>query len=108
MVDQQDDRPFNQHLTETPRSRFDILTLPESQQQVLRIITRQRGVSLSEIAQQLNQEEAAIHTVLNALVEQGFVQQIATEGEPHYQTNLTAKRGRLSLEGIWQRLEGEE
>lgn len=112
MVDQQDDRPFNQPSSEPTRSRLDILALPELQQQVLRIVTRERAVGFAEIVRQLNQEATAIQTALTALVEQGFIQQTATEtetaGEPQYQTRLAPRRGRLGMEQIWQRLEGEE
>jgi DNA-binding MarR family transcriptional regulator len=87
------------------RSRFDTLTLPEPLQNVLRIITREREVSLAELVNQTGQDEAALRSILHSLIEQGFVQTVASANEQRYRTNLTPKRGRRLPNEIWQRLE---
>ena len=87
------------------RSRFDSLSLPQEQQQVLRVITRQRQASLAEVSTLLNQDQAITDALIKGLIEQGFIQKIEVDGESRYRTNLAAKRGRKLPEQIWNSLE---
>jgi ribosomal protein S25 len=108
MTDQDADRsstePHDSDLT-SGRSRLDTLTLPEPLQNVLRIITREREVSLAELVSHTGQDEAVLRSILHSLIEQGFVQTVASTDQQRYRTNLTPKRGRRLPNEIWQRLE---
>lgn len=81
------------------------LDLPASLQQVLRWITRQQQTTLRELAQHLEQEEAAIHPLLTTLVEQGLVQVVEIDGASHYRPKLASRKGRRVSSQIWEKLE---
>ncbi len=81
------------------------LDLPESLQQILRCVTRQQQASLTELAHQLEQDEAAIHPLLTTLVAQGFVQVVEVDGEAHYRPKFAPRKGRRVPSQIWEKLE---
>jgi amino acid permease len=90
-------------------SMADVLALPDSQQQILTWMTRegitgQETVSLAQVATYTGQSEAVARTMLDTLVEQGFIQELEGEGETRYQPRLAARRGRQLTEDIWQAL----
>ncbi|UCC64125.1 MAG: hypothetical protein JSV36_03440, partial [Anaerolineae bacterium] len=90
-------------------SMADVLARPDSQRQILTWMTRegitgQETVSLADVMTHTGQPEAAARTMLNTLVEQGFIQELKGEGETRYQPRLAARRGRQLTEDIWQAL----
>jgi len=90
-------------------SMADVLALPDSQQQILTWMTRegitgQETVSLADVVAHTGQSETVARTMLNTLVEQGFIQELEGEGETRYQPRLAARRGRQLTEDIWQAL----
>jgi len=90
-------------------SMADVFVLPDSQRQILTWmmregITGQETVSLAQVATHTGQSEAVVRTMLNALVEQGFIQELEGEGETRYRPRLAARRGRQLTEDIWQAL----
>ena len=93
----------------TSPSMADVFALPDRQRQIVTWMARQgmvgqETVGLAEVATQIGQPEAAARSMLNALVEQGFIQELKVEGEIRYQPRLAARRGRQLPEGIWQAL----
>jgi predicted transcriptional regulator len=90
-------------------SMADVFVLSDSQRQILTWMTRegstgQETVSLAQVATHTGQSEAVVRTMLNTLVEQGFVQELEGGGETRYQPRLAARRGRQLTEDIWQAL----
>jgi len=90
-------------------SMADVFALPDSQQQIVTWMTRegmtgQETVSLADVATHTGQSEAMARTMLNALVKQGFIQELEVEGEARYRPRLVARRGRQLPEDIWQAL----
>lgn len=88
-----------------PPTSIDLLTLPELWQSVLRSMMRQPDMSVSELAQQLQQSEASLQALLDTLQARGFVQATVINSEPRYRTHLTTRPGRKVPDHIWHRLE---
>ncbi|MBW4522697.1 MAG: helix-turn-helix domain-containing protein [Scytolyngbya sp. HA4215-MV1] len=87
------------------RSRLDDLDLSEPLQRVLRIITREREVTLTELSRYFGQDIATIQPLLKTLIEQGLVQMVMISGDQRYQIRHTARRGRKVPDQIWRSLE---
>jgi amino acid permease len=88
-------------------SMAHVFALPDSQRQILTWMTRegmtgQETVSLAEVATHTGQSEAVARTMLKALVEQGFIQELEVEGEARYRPRLVSRRGRQLPEDIQQ------
>ncbi|HAX89116.1 MAG TPA: hypothetical protein DCY91_23335 [Cyanobacteria bacterium UBA11370] len=81
-------------------SMGDILALPDRQQQIINWIIRQKECTLSQIADYLSQEESATRSELEALVQQGFVQESQAGESSKYSVKLAAKRGSRIPEGL--------
>lgn len=62
--------------------------------------SKHEGVSLTEAAEYVGQSEAAVQTILDRLVEQGFVRELEDQGRTHYQPRLVSRRRRLLPEEI--------
>lgn len=90
------------------QSNVDLLDLPESHQKVLRVILRARSATLSAIAAALQENEATVAPIVQALVKQGFVEEEWIANEPHYRSHLTTRRPRKLSSEIWQKLEDPE
>lgn len=89
-----------------PTSHSNALDLPQPLQQILRCVTRQRQVSLAELAQHFEQEEATLYRLLMVLVEQGFVQVVELDGASYYCPKLATRKGRTVPSQVWEKLEG--
>ena len=83
----------------------DVLTLPDPSRQLINWMMRQGEVSLAEVAAHSGQDEEVARAMLEELAEQGFVREIAVEGEIHYRPQFAPKRGHQLPEHIWQALE---
>lgn len=64
-------------------------------------------MSLAEVVAHIGQDERVAHTMLEALMEQGFVRGIEVRDEIHYRSQLALRRGRRLPDEIWRAL-GEE
>jgi predicted transcriptional regulator len=90
--------------SENNRSLIDVLTLPNSEQELIAWMRRQKNVSLAEIVAHMNQDEEAISTMLNSLSNQGFVEILNVDGELRYRTVAPKKRTRPTPQ-LWQDLD---
>lgn len=91
-------------------SMADVFALPHSQRQIVTWMTRegmtgQETVSLADVAAHTGQDEAIVRTMLNTLVEQGFIGELEVDGETRYRPRLVSRRGRQLTEDIWQALD---
>ncbi len=91
--------------TNSRLSMADVLTLPEVEQKIVTWMVRKKEVSLAEVAAYMEQEEERISTTLNALKEQGFVQELEVEGERHYRPCLAPKQKSRASKNLWQSLD---
>ena len=93
----------------------DVLALPDPLRQLINWMMRRGEVSLAEVVAHIGQmehesgekDEEVARTMLEELVEQGFVREIEVEGELRYRPQFAPRRGRQLPEEIWQAL-GEE
>ena len=85
----------------------DVLTLPDPSRQLINWMMRQGEVSLAEAMVQIGQDEEVVRSMLEELVEQGFVRQMGVGSEPRYRVRLAPKRGRQLSDHIWQALDVE-
>lgn len=85
-------------------SMTDILALPDEQRRIANWLTRHKGSTLSDIAQHLEEDEATTKSTLDTLVEQGIVQEVAVDGEPHYSIKLGTKRAGHLSDKLYQTL----
>lgn len=79
----------------------DVLSLPADQRQVVNWIMRQGEASLHEVLAQTGQGEDAVRLTMAALVDRGFLRELAFPGDPHYRPRLGARRQQLPLI-VWQ------
>ena len=105
-------KPFNPSATgdednESPSglSMVDVLTLPDVEQRLVKWMMRQKDVSLAEIAAYMEQDEESLVATLNALKEQGFVQELNVDGEIRYRPCLAAKQRSRDSKNLWQSLD---
>ena len=83
---------------------LDVMSLPDEQRSVVNWLIRKTEATLAEIVEQTEQSEPVVQTMLNDLVQQGFVQVIEVEGKQHYRPLLGSKpKSRLS-KNIWDAL----
>ncbi|HBB33378.1 MAG TPA: hypothetical protein DDZ80_17925 [Cyanobacteria bacterium UBA8803] len=82
----------------------DILALPDRQREIALYIRRQQGCTLSEIAHDLGEEEQAIRSEIDILVQEGKIQASKAAGSSRYYLNLAAKRGIQLSETLQQAL----
>ena len=75
-------------------SMTDLLTLPEEQSDLLNWMMRAGRVDLAQMATYLGQAPEETQTYLAPLIEQGFVQVLNPEANPHYEVRMAATRSR--------------
>ena len=85
-----------------------IFELSESQAGLIGWMVRQGTVSVAEAAGYTEQGESETRSLLQDLVERGFVSERAShEGESRYEARLATRRGRRGAEQLWQALREE-
>ncbi len=89
----------------------DALALPDPSRKLVNWMTRQGEVSFAEVAAHIGQDEETARTMLEALIEQDFVQEVAGRGDParssetRYRIRFAPRRGRQLPDEIWQALD---
>ena len=86
-------------------SMAGIVALPDPLRQLVNWITRQNEVRFAQVVAHTGQDEAVVRTMLDTLVEQGFVRETDVAGESCYRIRLAPKRGRELPRDIWQLLD---
>jgi hypothetical protein len=82
----------------------DALALSPELGDLFRWMTRQKELSLAEVMAFTGESEATSRAMLNSLIRQGFVQEVAIGREPYFRAHFADKRGRQLTENIWQSL----
>ena len=85
----------------------DALTLPDPLRELVNWMMRRGEVTLAEVTAYTGRDERTARTMLDALVEQDFVQVTEGKGEPRYRIRLAPKRGRQMSQEIWQALDAK-
>lgn len=85
-------------------SPLDLLDLPGPQRSLMKKLLKQRFISLSDAAAELEQTEAEAAQTLDALVERTFLIEFEKKGERHYKILLARKAGRELPFNIWDGL----
>jgi amino acid permease len=88
-------------------SAAGVLLLADPEADLVVWMMRQGEVSLQDAAAYTGEEEHAIRSKLETLMEQGLVQEVSDEGGPMYATRMGARRGREVPAGIWRALAGD-
>jgi len=98
---------------------FELLKMPHEQRQLMRWLMRHPPVSFAAIAayaaQTWNQSEAETQALLDILVQQHYVTQVADDSptaspsypEALYRVNLATKPGQPGIAQLWSKLEAE-
>jgi hypothetical protein len=84
---------------------LDILALPELERQVVQWLLRQGETGVSSVAAHTGQDEPGTRLLLEALAEQGFVEQSDGDGEARWRARLAPKKPRPGSGGIWKVLD---
>ncbi|MBM3135844.1 MAG: hypothetical protein FJZ89_11310, partial [Chloroflexi bacterium] len=92
----------------TGRHVADVLELPDTQRQLVQWLLRRGEASLAEVAAHSGQDERAARSTLAALSAQGFVREVAGEGQVRYRPQLAPRRGRQLPADIWRALGEDE
>lgn len=75
-------------------SLVEINQLPDSQRQLVNWMRRKGNCSWQDILTQMGEEEAAVRTLLDVLLEKGLVREISEESGLYYRVNLGNRRER--------------
>jgi hypothetical protein len=82
----------------------DVLLLPADQRQIVNWIMRQGEASLPDIVAQTGQDELTVRRHLAALVDRGFLRELAYPAGPQYRPRLAARRRQQLPLDVWQAL----
>jgi hypothetical protein len=85
----------------------DLLELPEPQRQLVQWMMRRGPATLAEVAAHTGQGEQTARATLDALVQQGVLQELRGDGARRYRAHLARRAGRHLPAHIWQAL-GQE
>lgn len=85
------------------RTMADLLFLPDLERSLINWLLRQQSATLADAALYLEQSEADAATLLQDLIDQGFVQLDADSRQ--YQPKLQVRKGRKVPTNIWDALE---
>ncbi len=85
----------------------DVLTLPDDLRSLFNWMLRQGEVDLMGVVDHLQSEESSTLSMLDQLVDKGFVKQSQVRGRTTYQVRIAAKRGRGIPLNVWQALDGK-
>jgi hypothetical protein len=88
----------------TGRHVADVLELPDTPRQLVQWLLRRGEASLAEVAAHSGQDERAARSTLAALSEQGFVREVAVEGQVRYRPQLAPHQRRQLPANTWQAL----
>jgi hypothetical protein len=83
---------------------MDLLEMPKPQRDLMKKLLKQRVISLSDAAVELDQSEAEAAKTLGALVEKTFLIEFEKKGEKHYKLLLARKEGKELPFNIWDDL----
>jgi hypothetical protein len=79
-----------------------LLSLPPQQRRLTNWMIREKECTLAEAAEYLREEEQTAKSQLDALVQQGFLQEVKAAGSSRYYIKLAAKEGSQIAERLYQ------
>lgn len=82
----------------------DLLGLPAPQRRLVQWLMRDGEAGWPEVIAHVGQDERAAQTLIDALVERGFVRAITVKGEQRYAARIGARRKRDLPLNIWTAL----
>jgi hypothetical protein len=85
-------------------SPYDLLQLPKPQRDLMKKLLKQRIISLSEAAADLEQTETEAAETLDELVKKTFLVEFEKKGEKHYKLLMARKAGKELPFNIWDEL----
>ena len=91
-------------MLQRPASPVDLLTLPAESLALVRIIMRRPKLNLDQIAAKAKQSPEKVQSILNDLLDRGYIRQIETDEFPVFQANFERKREKPSSVDIWSAL----
>jgi len=83
---------------------IDVLALPKDLRTLIQFIMRRGEVSAVELVGELERTEKEIDTLLQSLVQKGFLVRIPDTDPPRYKAALGRRRTRQIPTGIWASL----
>ena len=87
------------------RSMADVLALPDDLRQLFTWVRRQGEVGLGDVVAHTGRAEDVASTMLTALVEQHFMQQIDSVDGRRYRPRLSSRPSRPAFGDVLRRLE---
>lgn len=85
-------------------SPYDLLDLPPRERRLLKRLLKERVISLSDAAVELEESEVQAAQMLAPLVDKTYLIAFEKKGEPYYKLLLARKRGRDLPFNIWDNL----
>ncbi len=82
----------------------DLINLPKSQQKIAQWMLNQPECTLTEVAANTGMDERDARIAVYQLMEQGFVQEIAVEGETRYLLRLASREGSQQISQTIQQI----
>ena len=86
-------------------SPIDLLDLPPALAAIAKKIVRRNGMSLTEIAEEMDQTPADVQTVLDDLVAKGLIRRVEVSGEFWYKAHFARKADKKLSTGVWSALD---
>ena len=86
-------------------SPIDLLDLPPGLAAIAKKIVRRNGMSLADIAQEMNQTPEESQAVLDELVAKGLVRRVEVSGEVWYKAFFARKADKKLSTGVWTALD---
>lgn len=83
-------------------SMGELLALPPQQRRIANWMIRKKECTLAEAAEYLREAEQSAKSQLDALVQQGFLQEVKAAGSSRYYIKLAAKEGSQIAERLYQ------
>lgn len=86
-------------------SPIDLLDLPVEVAAVVKKIIRRNGMSLDEVAEELQQSPEDTAATLAELVKKKFVRQVEVQGEVWFKAQFARKPDKKLSQGVWSVLD---
>ena len=85
-------------------SPLDLLDLPEALRTLMQLIIRRGQATAHELAQEMEGSENALESMLQSLVDKGYLATVPGTTPPRYRPVLGRRRARELPSGIWDML----
>jgi hypothetical protein len=83
----------------------DVLGLPDDVRRLITWLIRERTVDMEDLIRFMGSDEAVVRTLLDDLVEKGYVREFERRGAHCVQVRLAPKRGSTMSDSLWQAID---